>query len=444
MKFNDLDADGVKDAGEPGLAGWTIYVDYDGDGTKDAGEPFAVTAAGGSYTITGINPGTYDVREVAQAGWTCSYPNVVPDLGFYDNEVFVSGGTNTGNDFGNWTGEIKIEKKDIHGVIITLPGFTVTVSPNPYGAGILTVVDNGPGGLDPYDTDMTFGTIDLKNVPLGSYTFTEIAAPAGYIVDPIPQTQDVSSSTPVTFISTDEEYGHLEIFKFNDKDGDGIYDPLDPILPETPLQNWEFTITGGPTPVPGKYYTDATGWIHTNDLPDLIPGDYTVTETEQPPDWVCTTGNPRLATVPDGGTASVEFGNRYIKRTLRIYKFNDLNGNGVPDPGERPLEGWEFTISGIGTRVTGANGWIIINISIPDIYTVTETLQPNWLCTTDNPQYADLILADDVTLYFGNVEHKDNPPYVPTIGTWGTALMAVAFAGALIWVVALRRKRRTI
>ena len=25
MKFHDLNADGVKDAGEPGLAGWTIY-----------------------------------------------------------------------------------------------------------------------------------------------------------------------------------------------------------------------------------------------------------------------------------------------------------------------------------------------------------------------------------------------------------------------------------
>jgi hypothetical protein len=32
IKFHDLNANGVKDEGEPGLAGWTIYVDYDDDG----------------------------------------------------------------------------------------------------------------------------------------------------------------------------------------------------------------------------------------------------------------------------------------------------------------------------------------------------------------------------------------------------------------------------
>ena len=38
MKFNDLDADGVKDAGEPGLGGWTIT--WTTTTTKDIGEPF--------------------------------------------------------------------------------------------------------------------------------------------------------------------------------------------------------------------------------------------------------------------------------------------------------------------------------------------------------------------------------------------------------------------
>ena len=40
MKFNDLNANGVKDQGEPGLAGWTItaYVDANANGIRDAGE----------------------------------------------------------------------------------------------------------------------------------------------------------------------------------------------------------------------------------------------------------------------------------------------------------------------------------------------------------------------------------------------------------------------
>src|SRR4029078_2835220 len=58
VKFNDLDGDGVKDAGEPGLAGWTInaYVDANGNGTRDTGENTiansALTGAGGAAPTT--------------------------------------------------------------------------------------------------------------------------------------------------------------------------------------------------------------------------------------------------------------------------------------------------------------------------------------------------------------------------------------------------------
>ena len=73
-KFNDLDGDGVRDAGEPGLAGWTIYLDSDNDGVLDAGEPTQITDASGHYAFSGLLPGSYSVREVLQSGWGQTYP----------------------------------------------------------------------------------------------------------------------------------------------------------------------------------------------------------------------------------------------------------------------------------------------------------------------------------------------------------------------------------
>jgi hypothetical protein len=86
-KFHDLDADGGRDPGEPGLPGWIIWADYDNDGVKDAAEPFGITDAEGHYVINDIRPpgGTYRLRETLAtkvglsrarvAGVTCSYPN---------------------------------------------------------------------------------------------------------------------------------------------------------------------------------------------------------------------------------------------------------------------------------------------------------------------------------------------------------------------------------
>jgi uncharacterized repeat protein (TIGR01451 family) len=61
--WNDMDNDGVQDAGEPGIEGVLVYMDLDGDNVFDQGvERFAVTDTNGIYRFINLAAGTYSVR----------------------------------------------------------------------------------------------------------------------------------------------------------------------------------------------------------------------------------------------------------------------------------------------------------------------------------------------------------------------------------------------
>jgi hypothetical protein len=49
--FDDLNGTAVPDPGEPGLAGWTVFIDNDRDSVLDPGEASALTDANGYYSI---------------------------------------------------------------------------------------------------------------------------------------------------------------------------------------------------------------------------------------------------------------------------------------------------------------------------------------------------------------------------------------------------------
>lgn len=63
-KFEDVDGDGMRDAGEGPLQGVTIYLDQNDNGAPDAGEPTTQTDADGRYEFTDLLPGEHIVREV--------------------------------------------------------------------------------------------------------------------------------------------------------------------------------------------------------------------------------------------------------------------------------------------------------------------------------------------------------------------------------------------
>src|SRR5262249_30650691 len=102
-KFNDLNGNGTKDAGEPGLGDWTIFLDGSNGGTLngvlDPGEFSTTTDIDGNYGFA-VAPGTYTLREVQQPGWTqtCTDPADITSSG----GTFSTTDVVTDVDFGNF------------------------------------------------------------------------------------------------------------------------------------------------------------------------------------------------------------------------------------------------------------------------------------------------------------------------------------------------------
>lgn len=90
--FQDNNGNGAIDTGETMPATVTVFLDANNNGVLDAGE-FSTTTSG-SFSFTGLAPGTYHVREVLPAGYVATTP--ARDV------TLAVGQTASGNDLGNF------------------------------------------------------------------------------------------------------------------------------------------------------------------------------------------------------------------------------------------------------------------------------------------------------------------------------------------------------
>ncbi|HUT09033.1 MAG TPA: beta-propeller fold lactonase family protein, partial [Thermoguttaceae bacterium] len=179
MKWYDFDADGVKDPGEAGLDGWTIYVDLDDNGSLDPGEPSTVTDADGRYVFTEIHAGTYTVAEVPQADWQ----QTAPPAGTHTVSL-TPAQIITNADFGGF-----IDPPEIHGTVWQdLDGDGQRDIGEPAMAGVTVYLDldennrldpGEPNSVTPADDPATpgideTGTYRFANLTPGTYTVVQL------------------------------------------------------------------------------------------------------------------------------------------------------------------------------------------------------------------------------------------------------------------------------
>lgn len=236
--FNDINGNGLQDAGESGLGGWTVFADLNLNNVRDTGEPFGTTASNGSYSLVGVEAGNIRIAEQTPI----SYRPTSPAAG-YQNITLISGSPLSSVNFGNQ------QRTDaaIGGVIYVDRDRNGVRDPGEEGlAGITVYLDkNNNGSLDAGEPSVVTGG-DLFYTPgideAGQYRFEKLAAGTYTVRQIIPTelsaTPASESAKPVTVGPADDlsnvdggdQYRPSEIHgvKFEDVNGNHVRDAGEP------------------------------------------------------------------------------------------------------------------------------------------------------------------------------------------------------------------------
>ncbi len=187
MKFEDLNGNGIKDAGEPGLAGWTINL-------AGPSPSSVVTGVGGTYSFNNLLPGNYTVSEVVQAGWV----KTLPTAASYAVTLDLGGQTVVDKDFGNFKLAV------ISGKVF------IDFNRN----GVFNVGEPGVQGvtvnLDASTTVTNAGGVYSFAAPLGTYTLNIVVPSGRYLIAP------VSGNYPVNVTASGQTFGGDFAINYNE------------------------------------------------------------------------------------------------------------------------------------------------------------------------------------------------------------------------------------
>jgi protocatechuate 3,4-dioxygenase beta subunit len=316
--YFDVNGNGVRDLGEPGLSGWTVFIDINGIGTLQANDPTTTTDAGGYYTFHGLEPGNYTIDEVLQSGWqqVTASPSLV--LGRSD----IARNVNFGNtQAGKITGEVF---QDLS------------------GSGQLASGDTGIANWTVQLEDSSGHVIETAVTDSnGDYTLG--AAPGDYSVVAVMTTgwtETTQASVAVSVTSgtiPNIDFGEFQNIDltgeiFNDLTGSGTLAAGD-----MGLFDWTVELLDSSQNVVKSTQTDQSGHYALT----AGPGSYSLEEV--PPSgqgWIQTSPTTAFSftTVSGQNHTGLNFGN-FKSLTISGQVFNDLNGDGIQETGEGGLSG---------------------------------------------------------------------------------------------------------
>jgi VCBS repeat-containing protein len=412
--WRDLNANGIKDVGDTGVADWTVFLDLSNDKVLDPEEPFELTDGNGDYTFTGIlgggpgNPIDYEVQQVLTAGWE-------PAPGFDENytAAVVEGETFVGPDFANSPVELSgvtgVVWNDINGNGVRdgsepgLSGWTVYADLNTND-----VLDAG----EPYTVTGGGGSYSLLGVEPGTHRIAEVrlidfkpTAPAtGYQTVVAPNSGTRSNVNFGNQERTDAAIGGVI---YVDRDKDGVRDPGEEGLPGITVYidaDNNSSLDPGETSVVTSsdlFYTPDADEAGAYRFEKLTKGTYVIRQIV--PEELSSTPeleSEHMVTVgPADDLSDVDCGDQYRPSEIHGVKYEDVNGNHIRDAGEPGIEGVTIFVdlnrdntldAGEPTTTTGPDGsYSFIDLEA-GAYVVREVVPGGWVQTA--PETRDGIL----------------------------------------------------
>ncbi|MCB9326661.1 MAG: T9SS type A sorting domain-containing protein [Lewinellaceae bacterium] len=437
--FEDTNGNGVFDQGEPTVNGATATI----SGTDGLGNPYTApvqtTGPDGMYMFGDLPPGSYKITFTTPAGSNYVFTASDDPSGNGDDTndsdanagmggmtpfyTIESGDVDLTVDAGMYLpgklGDIVFEDTNGNGVFDqgepTINGATATISGtdglgNPYTAPVQTTGPDGMymfGDLPPGSYKITFTT------PAGSnYAFTAPDDPSGNGDDTNDSDANAAMGgmTPFyTIESGDVDLtvdagmflpGKIGDIVWEDTNGNGVLDPGEPTV-----NGATATISG--TDGLGNPYTapvQTTGPDGMYMFGNLTPGSYKITfTTPAGSDYVFiasddpsnngddtndSDANPAMGgmtpfyTIESGETDLTVDAGMYIPGKIGDIVWEDVNGNGVQDPGEPTVNGATATISGTDglgnpytapVQTTGPDGMYMFGDLPPGSYKITFT-----------------------------------------------------------------------
>ncbi len=427
----DADKDGIQDGDEAGVNGVTVNL-YDGADNLIAstitGDDYSTAAVEqGYYQFTGLKAGNYQVKFIAPTDHVFTLQNATVDTSDSDADknglsqviTLTAGESNQTIDAG------LLGKSQQNSIPASLSGYVYQDEGND---GAWDGVAAGIGNVTVTLLDANGNPVlDLNNNPIitttdanGFYEFTDLE-PGTYGVSEL-QPNDYldgkdTAGVPGTGIaendiitgiilaegqsSRNNNFGELKPasvsgFVYVDNSDDGIKDGGEPGISGVTI-----TLTGTDdlgVPVSLTTITTADGSYSFN---DLRPGIYTVTETNQPFDYL---DGKDTAGVPGSGVAGNDvisnivlnagdsstnnnFGELPQPAQLSGYVYVDTDNDGVKDTGENPLAGIIVNLTGSDTfgrpvnktATTDENGFYQFTDLAAGIYSVVESQPTDYL-----------------------------------------------------------------